>query len=723
MQKKISIIIPCYNVEQYVWDCYLSLKRQTFGVGHLELIFVDDGSKDGTWQKLNEVERDCPDSVMIIHCEENGRLGTARNIGLTYASAPFVAFVDSDDWVEPDMYEKLYNKAVKHGCDVVCCGFIRDLGGPPVEGGDVSAPAALTEGGNAPAPAALHGPAAGRGKNDRLLLVDGVEKRKQFILAGSMGYYAWNKLLRKELITKNGLYFPEKLVYEDNYWGSALYLYAGRIYILDEKLYHYRVNFQSIVLAKEQPYYRDFLAVNLLKWQEWENRGLLLDYYRELTIDFLITCYLGYLKLLILRFRRPSFEDFLILKREVLARVPDYAGNPYLTSHFTPFNQLLLNLLKLPVTRDVFEQVTIKAKVNWQDVRIFVATHVKFSLPDDTIYQPIHVGRAAGGDLGYPGDDTGDNISALNKYYGELTGLYWIWKNYHASDYVGLCHYRRYFVQSHKLLDKEGYIRLLMEYDVIVSKPIHHDINYYEMYEKAHNIEDLLAVEEAIGKLSPEYLPDYREVVWGKDSYVGNLFVAAKSTWDAYCEWLFKIFKEASPKIRPDTYDSYHRRVYGFMSEQLLLVWVKANGLSWYGCSFGLTQEKAESITLKEYMYSKLTDREFGEALDYCRGYLKERPDVVLMVSDINKEIPLLLQLLKIGQGNPDTALIRKDDTQETMLERYRRVLEIMANLEGGRVKEGDRIFIRENGISTGDLKVIMETTPSYQGLDVEKLY
>jgi hypothetical protein len=348
---------------------------------------------------------------------------------------------------------------------------------------------------------------------------------------------------------------------------------------------------------KEPPYYRDLLTVNLLKWQEWERRGLLLEYYDELSYDFLFICYVGYLKLLLLRLKKP-FDEFQILKREVLARIPDYNDNPYLAGYFSPFSRLLVSLLNLPVTPDVFEQVAIKARLHWQSVRIFVAAHMKFSPPKDTVYQPFHVGRATGGDLGFLGDDTGDNISALNKYYGELTGLYWIWKNYPTTAYVGLCHCRGYFIngESREPLTKEGYVRLLMEYDVIISLPTHSKTeSYYQMYQRLHNIRDLLAVEETIRKLYPEYLPYYQEIIHGKDVLGGSFLVAQKSTLDAYCEWLFAVCKEVSPEIRPDAYDydSCHRGIYGFMSGQLLLVWIRANGLTWYGCPIGLSSNTA----------------------------------------------------------------------------------------------------------------------------------
>lgn len=81
-------------------------------------------------------------------------------------------------------------------------------------------------------------------------------------------------------------------------------------------------------------------------------------------------------------------------------------------------------------------------------MRIYTMTHKKFTPLPDPLYVPLHVGRACGENLGYLGDDTGEQISALNCYYSELTGFYWIWKNCHDADYVGTCHYRRYLINE-----------------------------------------------------------------------------------------------------------------------------------------------------------------------------------------------------------------------------------------------------------------------------------
>ena len=126
----------------------------------------------------------------------------------------------------------------------------------------------------------------------------------------------------------------------------------------------------------------------------------------------------------------------------------------------------------------------------------------------DDVYLPIHVGREGKEDLGYIGDNTGDNISEKNPNYCELTGLYWAWKNLDC-EYIGLCHYRRYFAHKAKsnslkdkqqsILTKQDYELLLQQYDVILPKKR----NYYietvrSQYEHAHNKRDLDEVENII---------------------------------------------------------------------------------------------------------------------------------------------------------------------------------------------------------------------------------
>lgn len=112
----VSIIVPCYQVEKYIRRCVDSIINQSIGFENIELILVDDASTDGTLEILRKYEKMYP-GIIVIECEKNGRQGTARNIGLQYATGKYIGFVDADDWIEPDMYEHMYLIAEEYSVD------------------------------------------------------------------------------------------------------------------------------------------------------------------------------------------------------------------------------------------------------------------------------------------------------------------------------------------------------------------------------------------------------------------------------------------------------------------------------------------------------------------------------------------------------------------------------------------------------------------------------
>ena len=125
MVKKISIIVPCFNVSEYINRCLKSLVNQTIGIENIEIILVDDASTDNTLELLESWEKEYSESIMVITYEENLRQGGARNVGLEYASGEYIGFVDADDWVEEDFYEEAYSIAKKGDYDVVRGKFER----------------------------------------------------------------------------------------------------------------------------------------------------------------------------------------------------------------------------------------------------------------------------------------------------------------------------------------------------------------------------------------------------------------------------------------------------------------------------------------------------------------------------------------------------------------------------------------------------------------------
>ena len=117
--KKISIIIPCYNCQEYIQFCLHSVFEQTIGLSQLEIILLDDASTDGTLNVLMQYEKKYPEDIMLIPLSENGKQGKARNIGMSYATGEYVLFLDADDVLHKVACEHLYNTAVKQQADIV----------------------------------------------------------------------------------------------------------------------------------------------------------------------------------------------------------------------------------------------------------------------------------------------------------------------------------------------------------------------------------------------------------------------------------------------------------------------------------------------------------------------------------------------------------------------------------------------------------------------------
>jgi len=218
------------------------------------------------------------------------------------------------------------------------------------------------------------------------------------------------------------------------------------------------------------------------------------------------------------------------------------------------------------------------------NVKILVATHKPYWMPEDEIYLPVQVGAAgAASDLGYSRDDSGDNISSKNKNYCELTGLYWAWKNLDA-DYVGLAHYRRHFTlrkgsdKKNLPITGEELKPLLENYDVLLPRKRNYFIDTtYDQYVHAHHKEDLDTTEAILKERCPEYLDAYNRVMKSTSGHRFNMFVMKKDMFDEYCSWLFSILFELEKRLDISNYSAYDARVFGFVGERLLDVWIMTN--------------------------------------------------------------------------------------------------------------------------------------------------
>lgn len=219
-------------------------------------------------------------------------------------------------------------------------------------------------------------------------------------------------------------------------------------------------------------------------------------------------------------------------------------------------------------------------------VKVVVATHKKYQMPEDILYLPLHVGAAGKFDdqgnpldLGYLKDNTGDNISELNSSFCELTGLYWAWKNL-DTDYIGLVHYRRHFSMKKKTgLDNVLKLSELSPYLGTIKVFVPNKRRYfietlYSHYEHTHYAIQLDETKKIIMEKYPEYLKSYDKVLKRTYGYMFNMMIMEKKLLDDYCTWLFDILFELRKRVDMPELDSFQGRFFGRVSEIIFNVWL-----------------------------------------------------------------------------------------------------------------------------------------------------
>ncbi len=222
-------------------------------------------------------------------------------------------------------------------------------------------------------------------------------------------------------------------------------------------------------------------------------------------------------------------------------------------------------------------------------IRVLIAAHKSYRMPEDRMYLPLHVGAegktdASGAplDLGWQKDNTGDHISGKNASYCELTALYWGWKNLEA-DYLGLVHYRRYFMYRKKSKDPFENIltgrearAIFQKYRVIVPKKRRYYIEtLYSHYAHTHYSEHLDLARDIISERCPEYGRSLELVYRRRWGYMFNMEIMERPLQDAYCEWLFPILEELEKRCRTAELSFFQGRFYGRVSEILFNVWLQ----------------------------------------------------------------------------------------------------------------------------------------------------
>lgn len=220
-----------------------------------------------------------------------------------------------------------------------------------------------------------------------------------------------------------------------------------------------------------------------------------------------------------------------------------------------------------------------------------VATHKSYWMPTDNVYLPVHVGKEGKEDIGFIGDNTGDNISTKNANYCELTGLYWAWKNI-SADYIGLCHYRRYFTRANPIncekkkqviLSRNEWEKLLEKHPIIVpDKRKYYIETNRSHYNHSHYAKDIDTTEKIIQEKYPQYINAFTKVMKRTWAHMFNMFVMRKDYLDEYCTWLFDVLQELENRTDITNYNVIEARIYGYISELLLDVWLETKQYEYY---------------------------------------------------------------------------------------------------------------------------------------------
>ena len=245
MKKKLSVILPVYNVEKYIDNCLYKLVNQT--IDDYEIIIIIDGSQDGSIDIVKKYKEKYPDLIKIYETENKGA-SAARNFGLEKSNGEFIGFVDSDDWVKITMFEKMYNYAVKNKCDIVVCDYCKVIG---------------------------------QIQNEVILDINNEDNIGDKVIKSRP--YAWNKLYRKSVFQKYKLKFPEGIIFEDICTIYPLLLQVNKIGYINERLYYYNIRTNSVMSNKKR---EDLKMLEVLKiLNDYCKEQKIFEKYQEVLYD------------------------------------------------------------------------------------------------------------------------------------------------------------------------------------------------------------------------------------------------------------------------------------------------------------------------------------------------------------------------------------------------------------------------------------------------------
>jgi glycosyltransferase involved in cell wall biosynthesis len=299
---KVSVILPVYGVAQYIVKCTESLLAQT--LEDMEFIYVDDHGPDNSIDLVKQTIAGHPreSQFRFLKPEHNMGAGMARNYAIPQAQGEYIAFVDSDDWVEPTMFEELYNEAVKQGrVDLCYCQAFKDfLDGRPSE--------------------ILRNPDVAPGEFSH-------EKRVHF-LANYVSYF-WTFIYHRDQIERNGIRYPEERSADDSYFVTCNLLTAKTVASVDKTFYHYLIRPGSVVTTKDSTKYQKRLAVFGHLMDFARQCGAYEEYSNEIDYLYLKKGGMSSVFNYVYNSTQPSADTIRVIMAEMKRQVPNYRSNTY----------------------------------------------------------------------------------------------------------------------------------------------------------------------------------------------------------------------------------------------------------------------------------------------------------------------------------------------------------------------------------------------------------
>lgn len=301
-EMKLSIIVPVYNMasDHKLEYCLDSLVNQT--VEDYEIIAVDDCSTDNSMEILKEYERRFPEKFRAVHLEVNRHQGGAKNIGLRMAKGEWIGFIDSDDWIRPDMYERLIERAKSTGADLAGCDYC------------------LTD---------VHSMEVGQIVHNNKKSQSGIlnkEKRASLILDGGSLVV---KIFRRSMIMEKELWFPEDIFYEDNALGNSYLVLAKHFEYIEEPMYYYYQHDTSTVHTISPKRCEDRMEAGRLMLAEAKRHGYFEELRPELEYSFTLLFYVNTLFTYMAGVGKTKYGFVKAMGKEMKETFPEFEKNSY----------------------------------------------------------------------------------------------------------------------------------------------------------------------------------------------------------------------------------------------------------------------------------------------------------------------------------------------------------------------------------------------------------